>query len=478
MREKINQRKFITVFLIGCFAFVPSFKAFADDYTINEGETLTIDRCVEIAMHKNPSINLEVNTSRVMQSKIGQIKSDFLPQLGLTTGYNRQNFITDSDKDIAFNNYSGNIWLNQLIYDFGRTSGKSKIASLNVNSSKYDIENAVIQVAYNVKAAYYQSLSAKLNIDIIDKSIKQYERHLKQSNAFFEVGTKAKIDVINAEVNLSNAKLNYIKANNTYKLAIANLNNAMGIFQTPQYKLANTLTYRNKDSDKKEEPISSKEKPNSVQKINNKAVLKSNVSKNNMIDNLVLEKYDINLENALKKAFENRPDLKARANKESAAKESVKLIKRDYYPRISSFASYGAGGSKSPLDSGWAIGANVTLPVFNGLLTNSQLKEGKANLDVVKSEIDILKQNIYLEVQQAYINITETEKRIPVAEIIVKQAKENLDLSNGRYNVGVGNFIELQGAETNYNNAQLSYIQTLYDYNIARCNLEKSMGVK
>ena len=58
----------------------------------------------------------------------------------------------------------------------------------------------------------------------------------------------------------------------------------------------------------------------------------------------------------------------------------------------------------------------------------------------------------------------------------MKQAKENCDLSTGRYKVGVGDPIELREAQVQYQDAQLTYCQTLYEYNVAKANLEKAMG--
>ena len=60
----------------------------------------------------------------------------------------------------------------------------------------------------------------------------------------------------------------------------------------------------------------------------------------------------------------------------------------------------------------------------------------------------------------------------------VKQTLENFELADGRYTVGLGNFIELQDAQTNYNNAQLAYVQSVFDYNVARAQLERAMAEK
>ena len=60
----------------------------------------------------------------------------------------------------------------------------------------------------------------------------------------------------------------------------------------------------------------------------------------------------------------------------------------------------------------------------------------------------------------------------------VKATLENFELADGRYSVGLNNYVELQDALTNYNNAQLSYVEAVFNYNVARETLLKSMGVR
>ena len=70
------------------------------------------------------------------------------------------------------------------------------------------------------------------------------------------------------------------------------------------------------------------------------------------------------------------------------------------------------------------------------------------------------------------------EKNIPLMKTKVKQTLENYELADARYEVGLGNFIELQDAKENYNNAQRDYVQTIYDYNVALTDLYTAMGEK
>ena len=87
------------------------------------------------------------------------------------------------------------------------------------------------------------------------------------------------------------------------------------------------------------------------------------------------------------------------------------------------------------------------------------------------------KQNMYFDIQDAYVNMKQCEKQIPLLAVKVRQTLENLELADGRYSVGLGDYIELQDAKVNYNNAQNSYVQAVYNYNVSRSDLERLIAL-
>ena len=95
---------------------------------------------------------------------------------------------------------------------------------------------------------------------------------------------------------------------------------------------------------------------------------------------------------------------------------------------------------------------------------------------IAEQNVELIKQNIYFDVQNSYINMMQLEKNIPLLQTKVKQTLENYELADARYEVGLGNFIELQDAKENYNNAQRDYVQTIYKYNVALTDLHTAMG--
>ena len=129
-------------------------------------------------------------------------------------------------------------------------------------------------------------------------------------------------------------------------------------------------------------------------------------------------------------------------------------------------------------NTGFTASANLDFPMVNIMDIKYRIDEGKSYLDIAKDNVDLSTKNINFEVQKYYIAMRRLEKTIPLMADKVRQTLENFELADGRYAVGLNNFIELQDAQTNYNNAQLAFVQSVFDYNVAREEFKKSMGVR
>jgi len=435
-----------TLLFLALAVLILSSKAESEEL-FKPGETLSLERCLELALKNQPNIVAYWNSVKAAESRLGEAQSGFFPQASFSAGYNQTKqsvevvkpnpvppFGTTTETvDKISERYSASLGVSQTIFDFGKTYFQTKAQSNNLESAKMDLENITLQVAFNVKQAYYQLLVAMRDLEVSQETVKQFEQHLEQAKGFYEAGKKPKFDVTKAEVDLSNAKLNLIKMENALEVAKVNLKNAMGIPDSPDFSIE---------------------------------------------DNLEFERYEINFEQAKSKAFESRPDLKSSLAKENAAKNSVKLAWTGYAPSLSGTAAYQWAGEDLPMDDGWSVGLNLNFPIFNGFLTQHQVNESKANLNIARANQELLKQSVLLEVQQAYLNLKAAEQSIPAAELAVKSAEENLELANARYSAGVGSPIEVTDAQVAYANAQLNYIQALYDYKIAQASLIKAMGEK
>ncbi len=403
---------------------------------IAKGQVLSLDKCIAIALERQPQILAARGTAEADRALVREAESAYYPQINWLTSVSRTargaatNFgITTAPR--TFNFYSTGLSLSQNVFDFGRTAAQVSVDRFNYRAALTDVENTTETIVLNVKTAYFGVLAAVQSRDVAAEAVKQYQLHLDQAQGFYDVGTAPKYDVTKAQVDLGNARINLIKAENGIKQALAALNNAMGITGTLDYTVEDV-------TGPTEETIS--------------------------------------FDDALARAYANRPDLKSAVARRQAGESSVSLAKRAYFPSLGGSAGWNYTGNEFPLSRGWNIGLSLNVPVFNGFLTAAQVSQAKSQLTVLRADEDAARLTVFLDVETAYLNLQSAQDLIPVAKLNVTAAQENLDIANGEYKEGLGNPIQVADAEANLSNAKLAYIQALYDFQIARASLEKAMG--
>lgn len=411
---------------------------------IAEGEQLTLSRAIEIALANQPTIRAGQSQVRVNEARIGQAQANYYPQLAYTADYSRISPASSSNRVFtagsgtsvstggAYDQYTTGVGLNQLVYDFGKTGSQVKAQRFSTEASRFDLQNIRQVVVFNVRQSYYALLAGQRLTTVAQESVKGFQHHLDQARGFFDVGLRPKFDVTKAEVDLGSARLGLIKAENLVRLSRVTLNNNLGLTDVPEYRVEEILSF---------------------------------------------ERYMLPFDEALRKAYEQRPDLLSIRAQKEASREQVNVAKKNYFPVLTGNASHTYAGTSFPLDHGWQFGLELNFPIFSGFLTTYQVAEARSTYDVVSANEAKLRQSALLEVQQTYLSLREADESVQTTDLTVRQARENLDLAQGRYDAGVGNPIEVSDALVAYATAQGNYISALYNYKTASAGIEKAIGV-
>lgn len=404
---------------------------------VSKSDELTLADCLELALSNNPKIkSAYANVAKVKESKV-QTLSNYSPTLSTNTSLTRNKMDT-SGFPAGFNvkPYTryllGTISLSQLVYDFGVTQNQYTINKLDWEMSKQNVEAVVNEVVCEVKDAYYNLLYALSAKQVRQETVEQYQQMYDQAKAFYEIGTRPRVDVTIASSNLADARANYIEASNAVDLAVSKLNNVMGTPFIEPYVVDTSMPY---------------------------------------------QATDITMKQAIEIANKARPDLKTALYQIQRAEQNVKLYKKSYMPSLSVGANLSMGGRHNFVDNTWYdFGGYFSFPVINPVLITSQIKQAKAELEQQKFDTKNSVNNIYYEIQSAFVRVTDTSQRIVASKLAVKEARESYELSQGRYKAGVCDAIELKEAQISYENAKLAYISNVYEYNSAKATLEKAIG--
>ena len=408
---------------------------FVIEGSVEKNIDMTLDKCIELALGNNPQINAAFHDILASDARIKQVWANYFPQLSWQTGYTKIKQLQLSDalgKNLTFNYYIlGQVTLQQMLYDFGVTQNQATIKRLDYEAYKTTLSATINDVIYQTKDAYFNLLFAFENRRVAEDTVKKFEMFYNQAKAFYEIGMNPKVDVTIAEVNLSNAKLQLIQADNAVNLAVAKLNNVMGVPFIDKYNVQERLKYQ---------PV------------------------------------DVSFNQSVEIARDARPELKLAELKVESANQTMKLVKKSYFPTLSIEGQYQRGGKSWNSNYGYNIGGYLNFPTINGMLIKNEIKEARYLYDKEIANAKNTQNSIYLEIQNAFLTLEEKKNQMPVAILGVKQAKENYELSYGRYRVGEASPTELKDAQINYQQAQLTYYNALYQYNSSKAALEKAIG--
>lgn len=452
---------------------------------LNGNVTFTMEDCVKFALENDPDVKNLKATQKAQKNAVGIAKSNYFPRITGSTGYNVNNIHYSDVGNVNSNNYGVNVGVNQLIWDFGYTQANINMSKYNYQAAGYDLDFQVAVTTYNIRLAYTAVLAARANEDIYERSVRINELNVDRTKAMYEVGLKSKIDLVNAQATLTQARIDLLTAQNNYQVALINLNRYMYYIDAPNYSIKETETFnfQKNYSVKNEIDVAYNRKnynPNDLEnEIKDGAILTSQIEKVDIIKSYKFKPFNMTMQEAIKTAYANRPDLKSFELVEKAQEENLKVIKRSYYPALNASAGYGFGSYSDYNASNLNAFAGLSLPStgVNAMKIKNQIEQGKAYLDIAKNNVEKSQKGIYFDVQNYYINMKQLEKTIPLMSQKVEQSLENFELADGRYAVGLGNYLELQQAQTDYNNAQLAFVQSVFNYNEALFYLKKAMGI-
>lgn len=412
----MDKRNFAPVFLVFLAVFIFSGTLFAEERAIS------LEECLALAEANHPALDEARAALAGQQAKLGQVRVSNALKGNLSASGSR-----DSGSD---GSYSTSFSVSKLISDSGKNALERKSQEVSVDAASESQRETVLSVRTGVKEAYYGLLLAISKRGQAASAVRNYQRHLDKAKGFYEAGAKARFDVTKAEVDLSNAKIDLVSAESSLETARAALSRAVGV------PLDNVR------------PVSDFLSPRDIPG----------------------EAF------ALEQALENRPDIRSARLKREAGQLGISIAAKGDAATISVTGSARLSGTGLPPDDSFGAGITISVPVFNGGLTEYKIAEARASSDGLEASLKKLEQTVRYEVRSALLSVREAEARIPAAELLVRQAQENLTLAEGRYEMGVGNVLEVADALLSFNSAAVSRFQALHDYSTSLAFLEKTLG--
>ena len=421
-----------------------------------KGKVLTVDDAVRNGLENNPSIKQAAEKVGAQAAVLRQQFAAYYPTLSFNNQYQTNlDSKTSMPPAVANETYSSKAVLAMTLYNFGQREATVQSARDTLDSTRYNLKTSADAVVFSVKQAYYLYLQAIVLVRVAEETVRDRELIVRQARAFYEVGTRPKIDVVRAEANLYTAQSGLITAQNNRKVAWVTLKNAMGLPDLPEQAVPEVTG----------------------------AVVAS------LAESFSAARFPLSPEQARAQAFEARPELLSFEAQKRAQDQTIATNRRSHLPSILLNAEYGRKNKSSvfdktagqtrdtfPLDPVYQVQLSINIPIFDGFKTTYKVEESVRTYYSIKAQADQQKQTVVQDVEQGYANLLSSQEKIKASRAAEASAKENLDLANGRYQVGVGSIIEVTDAQQTYVQAEVDYINSLYNYKISEAQLLKAVG--
>ncbi len=412
-------------------------------YSVNikDGSNLSIIDCVAAAFQNSPKIKRQKYNLDIAKSRVGIAKSQFFPVISAGVGFYHENNSNNIYYDRRYRELPNvGVSINQLVWDFGKTTSYIKMEEFYKIGAEYEFMDSLCATLFDVKAKYYKVLKEQALVQVAQENADLFGE--------FVGNAKHKPDKTSAMVNYTQAKSNLVAAENSYKNAVVDLNNSMYLDENYKYSLKNTPTFN----------------------------LKSGFTKITPTDAFTPEKFNFDKKQALEIAYKNSPDLQVLISTQKAMEQSLKFIKRTYFPELSAGVGYDYLNTNDFSNNRFNVGVNLSSSL-NIMQLKHGIKGAEAEINLANNEINLFKKDLYFELKRAFNNVDKAERQIPIALDVLNQAGNSLKIVKAKYIGGQDDvdYTSYRDAITDYTGALSKYVTAIYDYNIALIQVEMAM---
>jgi len=333
----------------------------------------------------------------------------------------------------VYNRESNGLEVHQLITDFGRTSNLVGSARLGAKAASESAAQTQQDVLLAVNRAYFSVLRAQAVLKVAQETVTNRQVLADQVTTLEKNKLKSMLDVSFAGVNLAQAQLLLVQAQNDQNAATAELANALGLSNPQPF-----------DLDEEPMPAAPPADPTDL----------------------------------IAQALQTRPDLASARFTHDAAIRYARAERDLWMPTVTATGAAGITPAyEAPITDRYAAaGINVSIPIFNGFLFSARHQEANLRAKAVDEGMRDLADRISRDVRTAWLDAGTAYQRLDVTAQLLKQAGLALDLAQGRYKLGLSSIVELSQAQLNLTQAQIADTSARYDFQIQSAVLSYQVG--
>ncbi|MBL8006919.1 MAG: TolC family protein [Ignavibacteria bacterium] len=428
-------------------------------YSAKAQETINLKQAVEAAIQNNTVVSNLKKSLEVQQLNTKGYKGNLLPNLSMNASMSRNNTYSGGtvtfqngvptiipEQDSWINNFRVGLSSSVVLFNGFSNYEQIDLGKENETSVRININKQIIDISYNVTAAYFDLLKKEKIVKANQDNLADSQLQLDRIKEYMNVGKKTISDVYKQDVQVAQNELILQRSINEFDKSKVDLLYVMN-------------TNMNRDilpsDDNLKTELSEDELKNVLNKNSNTEVL-------------------------LSQALENRYDYKSYEQTIKINEVQLSIDKKNlFYPTISAFANYNVNASRvnDILDSRtFSFGLNLTYSLFSGFSLMNKMQTSEITIKQNQDNLSQLQQQIRSELKKSYLDLQTAYKQIEISNRNLVSAEQDKLLSEENYRVGLGTLLDVQTASTKLNALKIERINAYYDFMLAKKKLEYYTG--
>ena len=415
-----------------------------DEVTIDLEQPVTLEDSISLALTNNQEVEISrLNIDRALD-QLSEAKSALYPSLSSSIGFdNQQRAVASADTPEGFEGFAtdnsatstfdSSLSLSYDIYDGGARGANINSAEKRVRLNQLILEQTIEEVSLQVTTDYYNLQDAEAQVEIEQAAVRDATQTLKDADVLERAGVGTKFEVLQARVELAQAK-------QRLNLEQANLDIA-------RRQLADTLNI----GQKVELQTKSEIEPAGT--------------------------WELSLPESIVLAYKNRAELEQFVLEREINAEQRQIALAANRPQVSLVASYDVReelDDNSDFNDGYLVGATVEWEFFDGGAARARARQAATDIEIDEAEFANQRDAIRLEVEDAYYSLNANQKNIDTANLAIELAQESLRLARLRFQAGIGTQSDVIDAQTELTTARGNFLSAVIDYNQSFAQLQRA----
>jgi outer membrane protein len=399
---------------------------------VNAQETLSLEDALRLALQNNGLARAALAEIDAADARLAAARANLYPSIDISSSTTRTRI--EGGGAIADTTQRQNgFGLEWLLLDNGQRELRIRQSSRTAEATRQSTRDTLRRVLFQTARAYYEVLRRKELLQVADTAVRRAETLLEVAKAQAEVGTAPQKDVLQAEADLANARVQQIQARNALRLAETDLKRLIGW-----------------DAQKPLPALTAPDAPPSPDPT-------------------------LSVEQLWQRARLQRPDLRDAELRLQISRLGLDAARLNSLLRLQ-ISARGFREYEPNSRTQGSLSIVASYPLFDGGLTRASLREAEASLQSAQFRLQQAERDAYAEVESALLSIREAFERLEASKIAVAAAQRNFEAAQESLREGVGTIVEVLTAQLALITAETNLVQATYDAAVADLQLRLATG--